>query len=139
MLVYAVPDDLADWLTDLPTTAAATQLIRFASQLVRSATRCDLYDTDPAGLPVDLDIAEALKNATCAQAAQWHLAGIDPAAGTVGRDVAIKTQTADGGSVTYADAPSAQEIAASLKTLSSAALLILRNAGLASTRPRTRR
>ncbi|MET8430158.1 hypothetical protein [Nocardia sp. NPDC004860] len=137
MLVYAEPDDLADWLTDLPDTATANRLIRYASQLVRNTTRCDLYDTYPSGLPIDLDIAEAMKNATCAQAAQWHLAGIDPTAGSVGRAVAIKSQTADGGSVTYADAPSAEEISRALSTLAPAALVILRNAGLASTRPRS--
>ncbi|MFE5290338.1 hypothetical protein ACFRAQ_35760 [Nocardia sp. NPDC056611] len=137
MLVYAAPADLADWLTELPDTATSTQLIRYASQLVRSTTRCDLYDVYPSGLPIDLDIAEAMKEATCAQAAQWHLAGIDPAAGSVGRTVAIKSHTADGGAVTYADAPSADEIQRALSTLAPIALTILRNAGLASTRPQT--
>ncbi len=138
MLTYAEPDDLADgWLTELPDNTTAVRLIRYASQLVRAATRLDLYDTYPSGLPVDLDIAEAMRDATCAHAAMWHLAGINPAAGTVGREIAIASQTADGGGVTYADQIDAAEIERSLSTLSPAALRILRNAGLASTRPLT--
>ncbi|AXK88612.1 hypothetical protein SAMN05421776_12320 [Nocardia farcinica] len=138
MLVYAAPEDLADgWLTDLPDNTTATQLIRYASQLVREATRLDLYDTYPSGLPVDLDIAEAMREATCAQAAMWHLAGINPAAGTVGRELAVASQTADGGSVAYGDTITGAEVERSLSTLSGMALRILRNAGLASTRPCT--
>ncbi|MFD3594275.1 hypothetical protein ACFWU5_16225 [Nocardia sp. NPDC058640] len=138
MLTYADPDDLADgWLTELPDEPVAVRLIRCASQLVRAATRLDLYDAYPSGLPVDLDIAEAMRDATCAHAAMWHLAGIDPIAGTVGREIGIASQTADGGSVTYADTISAEEIERSLTTLSPAAMRILRNAGLASTRPQT--
>lgn len=138
MLTYAEPDDLADgWLTELPDNATAVRLIRYASQLVRSATRLDLYDVYPSGLPVDLDVAEAMRDATCAHAAMWHLAGINPAAGTVGRELSIASQTADGGSVTYADQIDATEIERSLTALSPAALRILRNAGLASTRPLT--
>ncbi|MFD6400818.1 hypothetical protein [Nocardia sp. NPDC060249] len=138
MLTYAEPDDFADgWLTELPDNATAVRLIRYASQLVRYATRLDLYDTYPSGLPVDLDIAEAMRDATCAHAAMWHLAGIDPAAGTVGREIAIASQTADGGSVTYAGHIGLDEIERSLSALSPTALRILRNAGLASTRPIT--
>ncbi|WP_157978672.1 MULTISPECIES: head-tail connector protein [Nocardia] len=138
MLTYAAPDDLMDgWLDEEPEEAEATRLIRAASILVRKATRCDIYEVDPAGLPVDLDILHAMRDATCAHASMWLRAGIDPDAGTAGRTVAIKSQTADGGSVTYADGPQIGEIAASLRALSSQALDILRNAGLASTRPST--
>lgn len=138
MLVYAAPDDLMDgWLDEPPVTAEATRLLRAASILVRKATRCDLYEVDPSGLPTDPDIIEAMRDATCAHAAMWKRAGIDPGAGTAGREVAIKSHTADGGSVTYADGPTAQEISASLMSLSSQALEILRSSGLASTRPQT--
>jgi hypothetical protein len=137
VLVYATVDDLADWLTELPDDDQAKILIRYASQLVRRATANDIYDTYPSGLPVDLDIAEALRDATCAHVSMWFLAGVNPAAGVVGREVLIKSQTADGGSVTYGDGVSAEEIERSLTRLSPAALAILRNAGLASTRPCT--
>ena len=138
MLTYAVPDDLMDgWLTEAPPAAEALRNIRFASQLVRNATRLDLYDTYPSGLPVDLDIVEAMRDATCAQAAMWVLAGVDPAAGSIGRQIGIASESADGGSVTYGDAVKREEVEASVSRLSSAALQILRNAGLASTRPWT--
>jgi hypothetical protein len=138
VLVYAAPDDLADgWLTTLPDNTTATRLIRFASNLVREATRNDLYDTYPSGLPIDLDIADAMRDATCAQAAMWFLAGINPAAGSVGREIGIASQTADGGSVTYSDPITGEEVEGSLSRLSSAAIQILRNAGLASARPWT--
>ncbi|WP_068059385.1 hypothetical protein [Nocardia xishanensis] len=139
MLTYAVPDDLADgWIIgDLPDDATANVLIRYASQLVRKATRLDLYEVDPAGLPTEPDVIEAMRDATCVHVAMWHTAGINPAGGAVGREVAIKSQTADGGSTTYMDAPSAEEIQRSLEYLCAAGIDILRNAGLASTRPCT--
>ncbi|WP_063023826.1 hypothetical protein [Nocardia niwae] len=138
MLTYAVPDDLMDgWLAEEPDAAEAERDIRYASILVRKATRLDIYEVDPAGLPTEPDVIEAMRDATCAQVAEWQEAGINPAAGSVGRVVAIKSESADGGSVTYADGPSAAEIKASLSQLCSAGLDILRNAGLASTRPCT--
>ncbi len=138
VLIYAAPDDLidGDWLTGT-VPANATALLRYASILVRRATMCDHYDTDSAGLPADTVTAGAFRDATCAQAAMWSLAGINPLAGTVGRELAVASQTADGGSVTYGDAISAEEVDQALSRLNSAALLILRNAGLASTRPNT--
>ncbi|MEV6219794.1 hypothetical protein [Nocardia sp. NPDC051833] len=138
VLIYAAPDDLidGDWLTGTAPADAAILLL-FASILVRRATMCDHYDTDSTGLPADTVIAEAFRDATCAQAAMWSLAGINPVAGTVGRELAVASQTADGGSVTYGDSISADEIDRALSRLHSAALLILRNAGLASTRPDT--
>ncbi|WP_280466066.1 hypothetical protein [Nocardia brasiliensis] len=125
------------WLTEQPDDDEAKLRIRYASQLVRKATRLDLYEVDPAGLPLDLDVAEAFRDATCAQVAMWFGAGIDPAAGTAGRTIGILSQSADGGSVTYADSVSAEEVMASLTGLVPVALDILRNAGLASTRPCT--
>lgn len=138
MLVYAAPDDLMDgWLVDVPDPAVATRAIKFASQLVRRATACDHYEVDPAGAPTDPDVIEAMRDATCAHAAMWIEAGINPAAGSAGREIGIASQSADGGSVTYADSISAEEVTASLTRLSSTALGILRSAKLASTRPDT--
>jgi hypothetical protein len=136
VLVYAEPDDLMDgWLNEQPDDFEAKRAIRAASRLVRQATRCDRYEVDPAGLPVDLTISEAMRDATCAQAAMWITAGIDPGAGTAGREIGIASQSADGGSVTYSDSISAEEIERSLRYLIAEALEILRENGLASTRP----
>ncbi|TDP29765.1 hypothetical protein [Nocardia ignorata] len=136
VLIYAQPDDLiaGGWLTGTAPANAAL-LLRFASILVRRVTMCDHYDVDTAGLPTDTAIAEAFRDATCAQAAMWSLAGLNPVAGTVGRELAVASQTADGGSVVYGDSITGAEVERALKQLHSAALLILRNAGLASTRP----
>ncbi|MFC4128916.1 hypothetical protein [Nocardia rhizosphaerae] len=138
VLIYAVPDDLIDgaWLTGTAPTNAPI-LLRYASILVRRATMCDRYDTDSTGLPTDGGVAEAFRDATCAQAAMWCLAGIDPVAGSVGRELAVASQTADGGSVTYGDAVDADEIDRALSRLHSAARLILKNAGLAALGPDT--
>lgn len=138
MLTYAEPDDLMDgWLPEQPDEAKARLAIRYASILVRRHTACDLYEVDPAGAPTEPDIIEAFRDATCAQAAMWLQAGIDASAGTAGQAIAVKSQTADGGSVTYGDAPTAEQISKSLTSLSQTAVMILRNAGLASSRPST--
>jgi hypothetical protein len=139
MLTYAVPDDLitGDWLDGSTAPDNAVTLIRYASLLVRRATRNDLYYTEPSGLPIDDDFAEAMRDATCCHAAMWSLAGINPAAGTVGRVIGIQSQSADGGNVTYADSVKADEIAATLDRLSEAAIDILRSVGLASSEPTT--
>ncbi|BAD58770.1 hypothetical protein [Nocardia farcinica] len=137
MRVYAQPDDLADWLhpDDLPDDAEGARLIRYASPLVAKATVCDRYEVDPAGLPTEPEVIEAMRDATCAHVAEWVKAGIDPAGGVVGREIGIASQSADGGSVVYADSVDAADIARSLTRLSDAAVQILRAAGLASTRP----
>jgi hypothetical protein len=137
MLVYAVPTDLVSggWLSSQPSNAAT--LLMYASVLVRSATALDLYDTDTNDLPTDAVKLAAMRDAACAQAAMWSTAGIDPVAGTVGRELPIQSQSADGGSVTYGDTVKAEEVEASLSRLSSTAIRILKAAGLASTRPQT--
>jgi hypothetical protein len=85
-LLYATADDLATFIESPTPPAGAERLIKGASALVRSATRAALYDTTSAGLPSDPDVAEAFKDATCAQAAEWARRGIDPASGvTPGR------------------------------------------------------
>ena len=83
MLVYADADNLAEWLGE-PAPDNAASLLRHASSRVANACRCDIYDTQPSGLPVDDDIREALRDATCAQAERWSALKVDPAAGAGG-------------------------------------------------------
>lgn len=80
MLVYATPADLQTWTGTAP-PANAEQLLRSASLLVRRDTKTALYSTDDTGLPTDSDLAQALKDATTAQAAAWAAANVDPTAG----------------------------------------------------------
>jgi hypothetical protein len=137
MLVYAAPDDLADWIgaDDLPDDSEGERLIKYASRLVRKATRCDRYEVDPTGLPVDLDVLHPMRDATCIQVAAWVAAGIDPAGGVAGREIGIASQSADGGSVSYADSVTADEVRETVERLTPAALDVLRENKLASGRP----
>ncbi|MEV6321378.1 hypothetical protein AB0M45_09300 [Nocardia sp. NPDC051787] len=107
-------------------------LIRSASQLVRDITSNDLYDTTPAGLPSDDDQRDALREASCLQVIAWATAGIDPSAS--GLRPTVASQSADGGSVSYA-LPDPATIQQAAQRLCHEAVLVLRNAGLASGRP----
>lgn len=137
MLVYAEPNDLltGNWVLEIPDNA--TNLIRHASIMVRNITRLALYDTQPSGLPEDDDLREAMRDAVCAQVTAWTDAGINPAAGAAGRSAQIQSQSADGGSVTYGNLLSAEEIHKASTTLCSLALGILVDVGLIQTRPLT--
>lgn len=131
-LTYAASTDLAAW-TGTAAPANATQLLRSASLLVRDATACDYYAADPTGLPTDATILQAFKDATCAHAALWAAAGIDPAAGEAKARV-LSSKGIGTARLTYADAQAAADAAAaSLRELCPEGRRILRDAGLAST------
>lgn len=140
MRVYAQPDDLADWIApdDLPDDAEGARLIRYASPLVGKAVLCDRYEVDPAGLPTEPDVIEAMQAATCIHVALWVRAGIDPGAGVAGRQIGIAKQSGDGGSVEYADTVTADQVRQSLISLCDTAIEVLKDAGLCSTRPGSR-
>lgn len=77
VLIYAASADLAAWM-GAAAPANATVLLRSASLLVREATRNCFYAVDSGNLPTDATIKQAFNDATCAQAAFWAAAGIDP-------------------------------------------------------------
>ncbi|WP_127572774.1 hypothetical protein [Georgenia faecalis] len=134
MRSYATPADLAtgDWLEDTPANAA--RLLRAASTLVANATRTAVYDVDTDGMPTGR-AAEAMRDATCAQAATWVALGIDPAKGRAddgSKTVAAKTiRGASFQYAVYASTAEARQAAAT--TLTDEAILILRDAGLTAT------
>ncbi|WP_280455886.1 hypothetical protein [Nocardia brasiliensis] len=130
MLVYAKPADLTNRLDPIP--ANATALIEAASARVRDITSNDLYDITPPGLPVDEDLRAALREATCLQVIAWAELGIDPATGGLRTEIA--SQSADGGSVSYSR-PDPAALRRASEFLCHEAVLVLRNAGLASGRP----
>ncbi|MFG1794008.1 hypothetical protein [Nocardia sp. NPDC049149] len=130
MLVYAKPADLTNRLDPIPPNAVA--LIEAASSRVRDITSNDLYDITPPGLPADDDLRDALREATCLQVIAWAEAGIDPATG--GLKAEIASQSADGGSVSY-NRPDPAVLRRASEYLCHEAVLVLRNAGLASGRP----
>ncbi|WP_225732718.1 hypothetical protein, partial [Nocardia sp. JCM 34519] len=130
MLVYATIADLTGRLDPIPANAAA--LIRTASAQVRDITSNDLYDITPAGLPTDPDLRDVLREATCVQVLSWVAAGIDPSAAPLRPEIA--SQSADGGSVSY-QLPDPDRIQRAGERLCHEAVLVLRNAGMATGRP----
>lgn len=131
MLVYATPDDLSTWMGE-PGPDNATQLLRTASLRVATATQADIYNTQANGKPVDDDLSEALRDATCAQAELWAATGVNPIAGAGGLPAQVVSSSIDGASVTMNTAALDTAKAQSTTTLCADALEILRNAGLAS-------
>lgn len=139
MIVYATSTDLATWTGDTA-PANVNNLLRSASILVRNATRAALYDVDSSGKPSDTDILKAFNDATCAQAAMWDAAKIDPSEQGVGVSApAVVSKSMGGRSVSYADLSGSvtvqQARAKQTVTLSAEALAILANAGLLSGQP----
>lgn len=103
MILYATSTDLASWTGQAaPDDAAA--LLRSASVLVRTATRAALYDVDSAGKPSDAVILGAFRDATCAQAAAWSAAKINPAEQGLGLgEPGVVSKSMGGRTVQYAD------------------------------------
>jgi hypothetical protein len=130
VLVYATPGDMATW-TGQPAPDNAVQLLRSASVMVRGATRTALYAVQPSGLPADDEKRDALRDATCAQAAAWSAAGIDPTAPVAQRGRVATSKSLGSGAVTYADAASVVAAQDALRErLTDEAAAILADAGL---------
>ncbi|WP_242882590.1 hypothetical protein [Actinomadura litoris] len=81
MPVYATPDELTTWL-DAPAPQGAVRLLRVASQIVDEILIGAVYDTDAFEAPTDPQVAERLREATCAQAAYLLALGDDTGATT---------------------------------------------------------
>lgn len=121
---YATVDQLATWLAqtsvcDVPSNGAG--LLRSATLLVARDINENPYNA--------VTIDEPRIDATCAQAAAWIAAGIDPAAGSVGIAQTVKSKGVDGATVSY-DGPTSVDRMAALTTLCPDAYSILYNAGL---------
>lgn len=129
MLTYAVPDDLADHMAEVPDDAVT--LLKHASILVRHATRFDWYEVTPAGAPEDPWVIDAFRDATCVQAAEWSANEINPVAGAGGVKGGVESSSIAGGSVKF-DMSHADHTRASVTTLSAMALMVLRSEGLAT-------
>ena len=130
MRLYATPGDVADWLGLETPPDNAQSLIRDASLLVEAATRLDRYQVDVDGKPAEYRVAQAFRDATCAQVALWHANGMEPAKGFAGQTGQIQSQSVPGGSVSYAGALTAAEMGAAVTSLGDSAVHILKNAGL---------
>lgn len=131
MLVYATPSELSTWM-GIPAPDNATKLLRVASTRVAHATQADIYDIAPNGLPKDSDLAEALRDAACAQAERWAGLDVDPVAGAGGLAKQVVSSSIDGASYSTNGAALDAAKAEAAEGLCADALTILRNAGLAS-------
>lgn len=138
MITYAVPADLAasPWnLTTVP-EADAERLIGYASRLIRRATVTALYTADTAGLPTDVALREAMRDATCSQVVTWVALAIDPAKGAADGGKVIAAKSLGSASVQYSVYASTVEARArAASRLSQDAALILTDAGLTGTSP----
>lgn len=134
VLVYASGTDFTTW-SGTPAPANIDSLLRSASLLVRGATIASIYSTDANGIPSDGRVLAAFRDATCAQAAMWVAAGIDPVGGGVASSAPVRSKKLGSGSVDYDTSVNASVTAftakqAASRELCAEAYMILRQAGL---------
>jgi len=129
---FATFSDLvkAPWSLEIePKTAP--RLLHFASNLVARATKTAIYRVDADGMPTDLRIVDALRDATCSQVTTWVGIGIDPAKGAADGGNAIASKSRGAASIQYAVyASTVLARASAATTLSMDARIILAEAGL---------
>jgi hypothetical protein len=107
--MLAQPADLAGW-TGTAAPANATQLLRAATSLVLEATESAYYDADPTtGLATDTATYNALRDATCIQAAAWAAMGIDPNLGGVQAAGVVAQKRIGSASIVYANPADAEQ------------------------------
>ncbi|WP_336633588.1 MULTISPECIES: hypothetical protein [unclassified Microbacterium] len=99
--------------------------LRRASGQVESYVRTARYATDPDGYPTDPAIADALRDATCAQADYWAETDDPTGGGAVAGPVKIGSVSLGGTAVGGASSRSAADT-----RRADEAVIILRNAGL---------
>lgn len=100
VISYASAEDFTEW-TQQPAPPNAAALLRSASMLVRGATITAIYGADSNGIPTDGAVLSAFRDATCAQAAAWVTAGIDPAGGGVAASAPVRSKKLGSKSVEY--------------------------------------
>lgn len=87
---YATTSDYRDYIDGGPVPAELTRaMLRDASRRVDRAMKGAIYDTDPRGNPIDCDIAEAFRDAVCAQVQDWIETGDYGSGGVAYSDVQI--------------------------------------------------
>jgi hypothetical protein len=116
--MLAQPTDLANW-TQQALPANAVQLLRSASSLVLEATASAYYAVDTTtGLATDTATYNALRDATCIQAAAWAAMGVDPSLGGVQSAGVVASKSIGSASIVYANAADAEQArSASLRNL----------------------
>lgn len=131
MLIYATLTDYEEY-TGSPAPHNGSILLREASGLVADACLADVYSTNSDGLPTGTFHRDAMRYATCTQAAFWAQHGINPAAGRGGMAEVVTASSIDGASVSTNAGELEAAKAESVDGLIPSAVRILRFAGLAS-------
>jgi hypothetical protein len=99
----ATPTDLATW-TGAAAPANAVPLLRSASSMVLEATSTAYYSADDlTGLATETQVLNAMRDATCIQAAAWAALGIDPLTGGVLTSQVKSKKSIGSAHVEYAD------------------------------------
>ena len=127
--IYATPAELADFTgEDAPANASA--LLRRASLLIDGLIITARDDTDDEGYPTDLEVTEALRDATCAQASWFDETG--DVSGAAGRfnSLSLGSFSGSGGGTGSGANTSAAE-----SRLAPEAVQILQTAGLLNQPP----
>lgn len=120
--LYAAQSDFTQWDEGRLYETPSESILRRASGVVDGLTRHSVYEVDEDGYPTNADIADAFKEATCAQAAWWDETGDATGAqsqeGTMSIgsvSIGARGRSTGGGSADAADsriAPEAVEILA---------------------------
>lgn len=141
--VYATASDYYDFIgDDQPMTTppqgeqpqpvtekSLNATLRRASSVIDSHTRHDVYDVDEDGYPTDQRIADAFKEATCAQA-QWF-DETDDITGAVSQEGTVSIGSVSMGARGRSSGGASADAAGS--RIAPEAVEILRNVGLLST------
>lgn len=131
MRVYAVPSDLAapPWNLNLPAPEAQSLLAR-ATPLIEGLTFTARYDIDDDGLPTNLDVSNAMRDAVCAQASWFDETGDPSGASARYNSLSLGSFSASGGGT-----GSGTNTTASASRYAPEAVQILHNAGLTTQAP----
>lgn len=124
MITYATTDQLGAWITD-GSLDNADALLRSATILVARACERDLYTDSPTGTD-----AQALADATCAQAATWIALGVDPAKAGTDFPAPVKSSTVLGANVQRDTTAQSAAIVTAAAGLCPLAIDILQTSGL---------
>ncbi|QMV84091.1 hypothetical protein HW450_06760 [Corynebacterium hindlerae] len=127
MRIFCTREKLAEFVSEIPDDADV--LLQLASLLAARETRAALYDTDPAGMPTDPDVIDAMAEAVAVQVREWVQSGVDPVAGYLGTKGEVASSSIDGASVSFATKDS-ESVRLALSSLCPMAVAVLADAGL---------
>lgn len=131
MRIYADSADYLAWTGETTEPPKIQGLLRMASSKVEQAAELAHYETDDKFMPTDEDVAEAFRDATCAQAAHLASNGVDPSTGAAASVKVVASQSMKGAALTFVvDQDAIDRRAQAADTLALEAYNVLKGAGL---------